>query len=103
MDLICKSCYLNNTTRIYIIFFHSHVFSQYLNNVIKITLPNGPYDFESTKKKKVKAAIYPFFLVICIGTKIDRNKTFHRFYQTLRVCLDTAYFVETEKLLLKVL
>ena len=55
------------------------------------------------KKKKLRLQFIPFFLVICIGTKIDRNKTFHRFYQTLRVCLDTAYFVETEKLLLKVL
>ena len=55
------------------------------------------------KKKKLRLQFIPFFLVICIGTKIDRNKTFHRFYQTLRVYLDTAYFVETEKLLLKVL
>ena len=32
----------NNTTRIFISLFHSHVFLQNLNNVTKTTLPNGP-------------------------------------------------------------
>ena len=33
---------LNNTTRIFSIFFHLYVCLQYLNNIIKTTLPNGP-------------------------------------------------------------
>ena len=32
---------LNNTIRIFITLFHLHVFSQYLNNVTRTTLPNG--------------------------------------------------------------
>ena len=60
------------------------------------------------QKKKVKAAIYPlffffFFLVICIKTRIDRNKTFHGFYQIFKMYLDTVYFIVIEKLLSKVL
>ena len=35
-------CCLNTTTRISITLFHPHVFSQYLNNVTKNLLPNGP-------------------------------------------------------------
>ena len=33
---------LNNTTSIHMIIFHPHVFSQHLNNIAKITLPNDP-------------------------------------------------------------
>ena len=35
-------CCLNNITRIFITLFRSHVFSQYLNNVTRTALPNGP-------------------------------------------------------------
>ena len=84
MDLICKSCCLNNTTRIYIIFFHSHVFSQYLNNVIKITLPNGPYGFESTKKKKkLRLQFIPFFWLYASEQKLTETKLFIDFTKLL--------------------
>ena len=33
--------YLNNTTHIFTILFHPHVFSQYLNNITRTTLSNG--------------------------------------------------------------
>ena len=38
--------YLNNTTQISITFFHSHIFSQHLNNVIKTILPKRVLNLE---------------------------------------------------------
>ena len=45
-------CCLNNTTHIFITLFHSGVFLQHLNNIIKIILPNGlQYNVDRTKQR----------------------------------------------------
>ena len=46
--------YLNNTTYIFTIFFHLHIFLQHLN-VIRTTLPNGGFNSKKIKEKEKKS------------------------------------------------